>query len=78
MPRSPRPELSARALRMFLHTILVRGEGNRRNCTQLIGFADCAGLNLAEHSMLDEASHWNVFIVGPPSAKHRAKAETGG
>jgi hypothetical protein len=39
-----------------LHTILVRGEGNRRNCTELIGYADCAGLSLTEHSMLDEAS----------------------
>src|SRR6266852_2093244 len=52
--------------------------GNRRNCTERIGYADCAGLSLTEHSMLDEASHWNVFIVGPPSAKHRAQAETGG
>jgi hypothetical protein len=72
------PELSARALRMFWHTILVRGEGNRRKCTELIGYADCAGLNLAGHSMLDEASHWNVFIVGPPSAKYRVQGETGG
>ena len=71
-------ELSARAPRMFWYTILVRGEGNRRNCMELIGYDDCAGSNLAGHSMLDEASHWNVFIVGPPSAKYRVQGETGG
>src|SRR6266481_796817 len=72
------PELSARALWTSWQTILVRGEGNRRNCMEQIGYADCAGLNLAGHSMLDEASHWNVFIVGPPSAKYRLRGETGG
>jgi hypothetical protein len=50
-PHSLQPELSASALRMFLRTIPVRGEGNRRNCTELIDYVDCAGLNLAEHSM---------------------------
>ncbi len=39
---------------MFLHTIFARGDLRRRNFTELISYADDAGLNLTEPSMLDE------------------------
>jgi hypothetical protein len=62
---------------MFLHTILVREDVNRRNSTGLISYDNRVGLILAEHSMLDENLHSNVFIGRSPGAKYREQGETG-
>src|SRR5882672_4248395 len=67
------PTEAQRAYRMFLHTILMSGDVNRRNLPGPIRYggdcaADCVQLNIQSRH---EDFHSNAFIVRPPSAKYR-------
>jgi hypothetical protein len=63
---------------MFLHTILMSGDVNRRNLPVQISYGDCAAdcvqLNIQSRN---EDFHSNAFIVRPPSAKYRGQREAG-
>jgi hypothetical protein len=65
---------------MFLHTILMSGDVNRRNLPGPIRYggdcaADCVQLNIQSRH---EDFHSNAFVVRPPGAKYRGQGGAGG
>jgi hypothetical protein len=63
---------------MFLHTILVSGDVDRRNLPVPISYGDCAAdcvqLNIQS---CNEDFPSNAFTARPPGAKYRGQGEAG-
>ena len=63
---------------MFLHTILMSADVDRRNLPAPIsygdGAADCVQLNIQSRN---EDFHSNAFTARPPGAKYRGQGEAG-